>query len=248
MGHPKRPRKKYETPSHPWQEDRIKHENELMRKYGLKNKREIWKAQTQLKRYRNLARSLLAKVGSEDEQYKREVDQLLSHLARLDILKTGASLDDVLALNEEHILSRRLQTIVYLKGLASTPKQARQLIVHGHIAVDGRRVTVPSYMVKGDEEGEIDYAPDSPLVDVSHPARPPVDLLKSRKPVAVKTVEEDSSKVEGSEKSVSSESSESEKTPVEPVSPESGDSSVEPESSGNEVDTSPVDGVDQGGK
>ena len=40
MGKPKFSRKKYETPSHPWEEDRIKLENELIKKYGLKNKSE----------------------------------------------------------------------------------------------------------------------------------------------------------------------------------------------------------------
>jgi len=239
MGHPRRPRKKYETPSHPWQEDRIKHENELMKKYGLGNKREIWKAEARLKKYRNLARSLLARVGSEDEQYKKEVNQLLTHLARMNILKTGASLDDVLALNEEHILSRRLQTIVYLKGLASTPEQARQFIVHGHIVVGDSKVTVPSYMVRGDEESEINYAPDSPLVDVSHPARPPVDLLKSRKPVEIKSEEV---KDKGSEKPVPSEPDETS------VKPDAEEPKVEPESSGSEVVTpTPVDDT-QGGK
>ena len=239
MGHPRRPRKKYETPSHPWQEDRIKHENELMKKYGLVNKREIWKAEARLKKYRNLARSLLAKVGSEDEQYRREVDQLLTHLARMNILKTGASLDDVLALNEEHILSRRLQTIVYLKGLASTPEQARQFIVHGHIVVGDSKVTVPSYMVRGDEESEINYAPDSPLVDVSHPARPPVDLLKSRKPVEIKS---EDVKDKGSEEPVPSEPDETS------VKPDAEEPKVEPESSGSEVVTpTPVDDT-QGGK
>ncbi|HEC94630.1 MAG TPA: 30S ribosomal protein S4 [Thermoplasmatales archaeon] len=229
MGHPKRPRKKYETPSHPWQEDRIKHENELMKKYGLKNKREIWKAETQLKKYRNLARSLLAKIGSEEEQYKRETDQLLTHLVRMDILDTGATLDDVLALHEEDILARRLQTIVYLKGLASTPKQARQLIVHGHIAIGGRKVTVPSYMVRADEENEIDYAPDSPLADLSHPARPAVDVIKSRKPLA-KTTEEVSKKEEKTVKPGKTipEAVKPDETP-KPTAPEPDETPVEPQ-------------------
>ncbi|RLF55113.1 MAG: 30S ribosomal protein S4 [Thermoplasmata archaeon] len=177
MGDPRRLRKKYETPSHPWEEERIKRENELMRKYGLKNKREIWKAETILRKYRTEARKLLARVGSEDPAYKREVDQLLNHLIRMNLIKPGAGLDDCLALTIEDILKRRLQTIVYLKGLASTPKQARQLIVHGHIAIGGRKVTVPGYMVRADEEKDIDYAVDSPLYDPSHPARPKVDRI-----------------------------------------------------------------------
>ena len=186
MGDPRRLRKKYETPSHPWEEERIKRENELMKKYGLKNKREIWKAETILRKYRTQARKLLAKVGSEDPVYKRQVEQLMNHLIRMNLVKPDATLDDCLALTVEDILKRRLQTLVYLKGLAATPKQARQLVVHGHIAIRGRRVTVPSYMVRVDEEKDIDYAPDSPLYDPSHPARPSVDTLPKPKMVEVK--------------------------------------------------------------
>ena len=175
MGKPKFSRKKYVTPSHPWQEDRIKAENELIRKYGLKNKREIWKAQTKLRKYRGQARELLARAGG-DAQSKKESDQLLMYLNRLNILPQNSTLDDVLALETESVLSRRLQTLTYLKGLANTPFQARQLISHGHIAINERRVTVPSYMVTKEEEGEISYIPDSPLNDVMHPARPRADF------------------------------------------------------------------------
>lgn len=176
MGKPKFSRKKYETPSHPWQEDRIKAENELIRKYGLKNKREIWKAETRLRKYRGQARELLARLGGGDAQSKKESDQLLMYLNRLNILPSNSTLDDVLTLETESILSRRLQTLIYLKGLASTPDQARQLISHGHIAIDNRRVTVPSYMVTKNEEGEISYTSDSPLNDLMHPARPRADF------------------------------------------------------------------------
>jgi len=199
MGKPKFSRKKYETPSHPWQEDRIKEENELIKKYGLKNKREIWKAETQLRRYRSQARELLAKIRTGDVQSKKESDQLLMHLNRMNILPANATLDDVLALDTEAILSRRLQTLTYLKGLAVTPTQARQLIVHGHIAISGRKVTVPGYMVTGEEENEISYTGDSPLNDPVHPARPHADfktvsikkeeIVKPKKPVEKETDE-----------------------------------------------------------
>ncbi|KAF5426797.1 small subunit ribosomal protein S4, partial [Candidatus Methanophagaceae archaeon] len=45
MGHPKKLKKKYERPRRPWVLQRIKDERELAEKYGLKNKREIWKAE-----------------------------------------------------------------------------------------------------------------------------------------------------------------------------------------------------------
>ncbi len=176
MGKPKFSRKKYETPSHPWQADRIKAENELSRKYGLKNKREIWKAQTALRRYRGQARELLAKMGGDNPQVKKESEQLLMRLTRMNILPLNSTLDDVLALETEPILSRRLQTLTYLKGLANTPTQARQLISHGHIAIADRRITVPSYMVTKDEESKIGYAANSPLNDLLHPARPSAEF------------------------------------------------------------------------
>ena len=179
MGKPKFSRKKYETPSHPWQEDRMKEENELVKKYGLKNKREIWKAQTKLKKYRSQARELLAKIGTGDAQSKKESDQLLMHLNRLNILPLNSTLDDVLALNTESILSRRLQTLTYLKGFAGTPTQARQLISHGHISIGEKRVTVPGYIVTKNEESDISYMVDSPLNDTMHPARPKAEFKPS---------------------------------------------------------------------
>jgi small subunit ribosomal protein S4 len=197
MGKPKFSRKKYDTPSHPWQEQRIHSENELIRKYGLKNKREIWKAETTLRNYRGQARELLAKVDSDDPQEKKEINQLLTHLTRYNILPLNSTLDDVLALETEAILARRLQTLTYLKGLANTPKQARQLIVQGHIAIGDDRITIPSYKISKKEENDIAYSPDSPLNDVSHPARPSTDF-KSK---LSKTMLGDEGKEEGTKKS-----------------------------------------------
>ena len=180
MGSPKFPRKKYTTPFHPWKEDRIKSERELMKKYGLKNHKEVWKAKTYLGKYRGHARELLAKMGAkEDPQVKKESDQLLLHLTKMGILSAGSSLDDVLALETESVLSRRLQTLVYLKGLSTTPDQSRQLINHGHIAIGERKVTIPSYMVIKDEENKIGYTGISPLNELSHPARPKIDVYKT---------------------------------------------------------------------
>ena len=176
MGKPKFSRKKYEKPSHPWQADRINQENELVKKYGLKNKREIWKAQTRLRKYRGQARELLAKVQTGDIQSKKESSQLLIHLNSLSILPANSTLDDVLALDTESILGRRLQTLTYLKGFSSTPNQARQLITHGHILVGDHKVTIPGYMITKDEESEIGYTPASPLNDITHPARPKTEF------------------------------------------------------------------------
>lgn len=210
MGKPKFSRKKYETPSHPWQEQRIQEENELITKYGLKNKKEIWKAETRLRRYRSQARELLASISTGDEQSKKESKQLIDHLSRINILPANSTLDDVLALETESILSRRLQTIAYLKGFSATPKQARQLISHGHIAVNGREVTVPGYIVTKEEEGEIDYTVESPLNDSMHPARPKSDF-KSFTKKKVEKHKEEKPKDESKEKQPKEKKAESEK-------------------------------------
>lgn len=189
MSSQKFPRKTYETPLHPWKESRIKSERELIKKYGLKNHKEVWKAKTYLGKHREQARELLAKVSTASPQIKKESDQLLLHLTRVGILPLGSSLDDVLALDTEMVLSRRLQTLVYLKGFSSTPYQARQLINHGHVAVKGRKVTIPGYMVAKNEEGQITYTVRSPLNEVSHPARPKSDVYRTEPGVPVKVEE-----------------------------------------------------------
>ncbi|NIP35129.1 MAG: 30S ribosomal protein S4, partial [Thermoplasmata archaeon] len=176
MGDPKFARKHYTTPPHPWDGARISEENQIIHKYGLKNKRELWKTQTQLREIRQQARELQARQRSEDEQAKKEVELLLERLRRQGLLHGKANLNDVLALEVEALLSRRLQTQTYLKGLARTVKQARQLIVHGHITVDGRKVTVPSYLVKETETGLIDFYNGSPFVSDLHPERPAADF------------------------------------------------------------------------
>jgi len=170
MGDPKFPRKKYETPSHPWEKERIERERALMQKYGLKNKREVWRAATFLRRIRGHARELF--VGVEEAQTKKETQELLQRMIRLGILPASSQLDDILALNIEDVLSRRLQTQVYLHGMAYTPKQARQMIIQGHISVSGRKVRVPSYKVKKSEEGAIDIVDSSPFAEEMHPMRP----------------------------------------------------------------------------
>ena len=160
MGDPKRPRKKYDTPPHPWQRERLEREAEIVRKYGLKSKRELWRFETMLRRIRRNARRLLA---LHTEQAEKEKEQLLKRLERLGLLKEESTLDDVLSLTVEDLLERRLQTMVYRKGLSKSIKQARQFIVHGHIAIAGRRVTSPGYLVSREEEELIDFYPTSPL-------------------------------------------------------------------------------------
>ena len=172
MGDPKFPRRTYNTPAHPWQGERIKAEQEIVRQYGLKNKTEVWKTQTILRNFRRQSRELQARMRTGESQAKLEADNLLAKCARIGVLPAeGATLNDILALTDIKILERRLQTIVYRKGLTNSMKQARQMIVHGHIYMNGHRVTVPGYIVTRPEESSIEYNPSSPFTDDLHPMR-----------------------------------------------------------------------------
>ena len=170
MGDPKFPSKHYNTPSHPWQKTRIDQERNLTHQYGLKNKKEIWRADTKVREMRRQARKLTAKAS--EGQAQKEKNLLLNKLDRLGMLEQGAGLEDVLRMSPENILDRRLQTQVYLQGLASTVKQSRQLIIHGHISVEGAINRVPGMIVTKSQEKNITYSPSSALNSDLHPVRP----------------------------------------------------------------------------
>jgi small subunit ribosomal protein S4 len=169
MGHPKKSKKRYEKPRRPWEITRIKEERELAEMYGLKNKREIWKAASHIKKYQRQIRAILAEIaGMKPTAHTlQKKEAIVAALRRRGILKAseGASgkVEDVLALTVEDILERRLQTRVFKKGLSNSVKHARQLIVHGHIAVDGRRITIPSYIVDVEEDKKIGYYGEPPV-------------------------------------------------------------------------------------
>ncbi|MBU1201821.1 MAG: 30S ribosomal protein S4 [Nanoarchaeota archaeon] len=168
MGDPKKIRKKYSTPSHPWQKARILQEIELKKEYGLKNKTEIWIATSFLKRLKEQVKKLNAKSGAQAD---KEKEQLRIKLLSLGLIKQDQKLDSVLGLEVKDVLERRLQTILYKKNLARSTKQARQFIIHRHITVAGTKLTVPSYLVKAGEEDRIGFTQNSALANPSHPER-----------------------------------------------------------------------------
>jgi small subunit ribosomal protein S4 len=153
----KRQSKKFESPLRPWDRTRIDKERAIKTDYGLRRKHEIWRAESILRNFRRLARGLAAKRDKKQETI------LLEKVYKLGLISKNATLDDVLALELESILNRRLQTIVMKKGLATTPNQARQFIVHGHIAVDGRRVRWPSILIDTEKEGKVHFYERSPI-------------------------------------------------------------------------------------
>lgn len=168
MGDPKKQRKKYESPRFPWRVDVLQEELKLLGQYGLRNKRELWRHETMLSKFRGIARSL---IGKTPEERKRMDEMLLARLKKLGIMHETAVLDDILDSTIEDILERRLQTIIFRKGLAKTIYQARQLVTHGHIVIGDQRVTVPSYLVPTKEENQITYIPKSPFANPSHSLR-----------------------------------------------------------------------------
>ncbi len=168
MGDPRKQKKKYETPRFPWRSDALQGELRLIGEYGLRNKHELWRHRTMLSKFRGISRSVL---GVPSNERTRMETQLLEKFRRLGVLAEDAVLDSVLDLTIEDILERRLQTIVFRKGLAKSTSQARQLITHGHIAIGDRKVFSPSYMVQRGEEEEVTYARTSPLSNPGHQLR-----------------------------------------------------------------------------
>ena len=163
--------KRYETPNHPYQGERIAQEGDLLGRYGLTNKEELWRAQSELRNYRREARRLIGEAQGDLDVAEAAGSEFLARLRRYGILSEGDEISRVLGLDVTDILERRLQTVVYRGGLASTPEQARQFVVHGHITVDGARVTRPSKMVEVAEENAIGFDETSPLADELHPER-----------------------------------------------------------------------------
>jgi len=155
--HPKNSRKMWRKPKRPLNYDLLNEELHVLGTFGLKNKRELWKAHTELSRIRNQARSLLALT--QDVRITKE-PILMKSLARVGLVKENSTLDDVLNLKVSDFLSRRLQTFIQKKESIKSPYLARQIVVHGHVMIGDRVITVPSYTVKVDEENQIHLSPE----------------------------------------------------------------------------------------
>lgn len=145
----RRIRKNYKTPTKGWSKERIEREREIVKNYGLKKKKEIWMSETLSRKFRRLARALAAKTDKQKEKL------LIDKLVRFGLLSEGSTLDDVLSLTTEKFLERRLQTVLVRNGICTKPKQARQIIVHGHVLISGKRIVYPSYLVQKSEEDKI---------------------------------------------------------------------------------------------
>lgn len=175
MGDPKKQRKKYDPPSHPWQRVRIETEKELIKKYGFKKKHEIYKTCTILKKIKNQAKKLFA---NDSEQARKEEKALIKRLMKLGIISSNSKLENILDLKFEDIAERRLQTQLVKKGLARGVKQARQFILHGHVTINEKKINVPSYLVT--ESDKISFSGLSPFSKNDHP-----EISITKKPIKV---------------------------------------------------------------
>lgn len=191
MGDPKYPRRVWRKPKRPLNYELKMEELKILGTFGLRTKRELWKAHTELSRVRHQARSLLA-LRQEEREEKEPI--LMKSLARIGLVSGAASLDDVLNLQVDDLLSRRLQSIVTRKLGFKTPYQARQAIIHGHIMINDRKVDIPSYIVTLDEENGIHFSPESKIPEM-------LEKSKQSEPKLAQTNEEEAveSTVEASE-------------------------------------------------
>lgn len=142
----KRKHKKYSRPKRPFDKIRIEEESTIKKEFGLKNKKEMWKADAKIKSIREKAKKLISADAKEQKA-------LFERLKKIGLEVN--SIADVLALNKKDYLQRRLQTVLVEKKLATTPKSARQLITHKKVLVDGEVVKSPSYIVTLDLENKI---------------------------------------------------------------------------------------------
>lgn len=183
----KKLKKQYETPNEGWSEERIQKEDELIEEFGLKNKREIYKAESTLRGLRRQARKL---VAEQDEEQNKD---LLEKVRSLGLVKKDAELEDVLTLSTTDILQRRLQTAVNRKGYADTAKEARQLVTHGHVEIDGQRVNIPGYLLTQEEEKKIEVElpePEEETEETEEPAEETEEEEASEEQEETEEVEE----------------------------------------------------------
>ncbi|MCL4371897.1 30S ribosomal protein S4 [Candidatus Marsarchaeota archaeon] len=153
MGSPKRNRRKFDKPKDIWNLSRINADNALIKEYGLKSMSELWKVQSELSRIRGNVRLLLSGISNGEEIEKKLKDRL----ERLGVIAPETPLEKLLELKESSLLDRRLQSVVFKKGMAKSMKQARQLITHGFISINGTRMNIPGYLVNVSDEPKIGF-------------------------------------------------------------------------------------------
>ncbi len=168
MGDPRKSKRLYSKPKKMWDKNRLEAEKPITSEFGLKNKKELWKVSSLLRKYTHHAKRIIA---SRSQQSEVEKKQIIERLVSLGIIPSGSSIDEVLGLTINDFFGRRLETLVFKKNFAHTVKQARQFIVHRHIKVGDKVITSPSFLVPKTDEASISFVEGSAFVNVDHPER-----------------------------------------------------------------------------
>lgn len=189
MGDPRKTKNKFRKPAHPWQSSRIESERIVKKDYGLKNKKEIWRVVSELNRLAAQTKKLIREKNKGSKQAEKEERQMLDRLIKYGLINPGDGLEKVLSLESKNLLELRLQSFVRKNKMSLTEKQARQFIVHGHILVNGKKVTIPSYMVSISDE--ISFSPSSSLANAEHPERLKESKAKEKKKIKENEEQED---------------------------------------------------------
>ena len=193
MGDPKYPRKVWRKPKRPLNYELKMEELKTLGTFGLRTKRELWKAHTELSRVRHQARSLLA-LRQEVREEKEPI--LMKSLVRIGLVSNDATLDDVLNLNVDDLLSRRLQTIVTKKLGFKTPYQARQAVIHGHIMIGERKIDIPSYTVTVEEENKVHFTAESKIPEILEKTKSELEATEAATEATEAATEEKKSSTE----------------------------------------------------
>lgn len=176
MGDPKKLKKKYTPSSHPWIRADIERNKVLCQDFGLRTRKEILIASSFLTKYKDIAKRLIANKTAQGEI---ERTQMREKLQKFGLISATSNLEDILGLELKDILARRLQSLVYRKGLARSMNQARQFIVHRHILVGDKEITSPSCIISVEDEHKIAFKSSSSLAVEDHPERiNPLDVQK----------------------------------------------------------------------
>jgi len=169
MGLPIRHKTKLVSHKKKWDKNTIVEEAVFVTDYALKNKKEIRKVELQISQLKKIAKSL--NLNAETKASEAAMKFVAKLKSRGFLSQTAVSLDEVLDITLRDVFERRLSNIVYKKGFARTPGQARQFVVHGHVTVGGLVITAPSHLVSVKEELAVTFVENSSLADENHPER-----------------------------------------------------------------------------
>jgi small subunit ribosomal protein S4 len=172
----KRKHKGYSKPKRPFDKVRIDEEAQIVKEFGLKNKREIWKVEANINSIREKAKGL---ISSDPKEQQILFDKLKKIGIKVD------SIADVLSLEKQDYLKRRLQTVLVAKRMATTMKSSRQLITHKKVLVNGRVVNSPSYVVPVELESKISLKPMKAKKKAEKNEEPKEEVEKPEKEIKV---------------------------------------------------------------